>query len=266
MASDHACRDSHVWADGCLEECECGRGTYCADEYSSCYLCFLDRRADLIACIFCDKWHSPEFDTCYECRPQGRDEAAQDLKRVILARDSFRCRYCSTGEGDPQLDPRLVRPKCPPSCATEHNHRWPCKPDCGKRHRCRTAEDPRTCKPGCYAEHNHLIKDDDGIRPARLHIDHIRPCAKDGTADPWNLQILCGVCNIAKGSDWIPGSRHDRARRLVMAAYLTYLWPFLDAGQQEDLSCDAHFDGLTYAEAAELVKADYIGRVKAARS
>ena len=36
-----------------------------------------------------------------------------------------------------QVDPRLVRPKCLPDCAAEHNHRRPCKPKCGKRHVCR---------------------------------------------------------------------------------------------------------------------------------
>ena len=215
MTSDDYCEHGPGY---CFVECDCGRGSYCSNDYSSCYECFLDRKADFAECIFCGKWHSPEFDTCFNCRPQGRDEAARNLKLVIIARDGHACRYCGIRSGDQQTDPRRIAAA------------------------------------------------DDGIIPAVLHVDHIRPCRRGGTADPWNLQALCGVCNIAKGADWAPGSRHDKARRLVMAAYLTYLWQFLTEDQREDLSCDAHLLNLNYAEAAELVKADYVRRVKSART
>jgi len=269
-ADEHTCRDSDVWVDGCREECACGRESYCAERHSSCYQCFLDRRADFVNCIYCDRWHSPDFDTCFQCRPQGRDEAAVELKRVILTRDGFRCRYCGAAEGELQVDPRLIRPKCPPLCLVEHNHRWPCKPKCSKPHKHRSAGDRGTCQPYCSTPHSHLIKDDDGTRPVRLHVDHIQPCSKDGTADPWNLQTLCGVCNISKGNDWWAGSRHWNARRLIMAAYLTYLWDFLAADQKEDLAIEVEFyetefDELINDQAVQLIKADYVSRVKAAR-
>lgn len=259
-------RCEHGYGD-CIVACQCGRGNYCYNDYSSCYDCFLDRRAEYIACIYCESWHSPDFDTCFKCRPQGRDEAAMDLKRVILTRDSFRCRYCGAREGELQADPRLIRPKCPPDCLAEHNHRHPCKPKCGRHHKHRREGDRENCEAWCSTPHSHLIKDDDGIRPAKLHVDHIRPCAKDGTADPWNLQTLCGVCNISKGGDWWEGSRHWWARRRIMAAYLTYLWDFLTADQQEDLAVDAKFydddNELTHAEAVHLIVEDYIQRIEA---
>ena len=245
--------------------CECGRGYYHSCEYSSCYQCFLDRRADYVTCVYCDRWHSPEFDTCFSCRPQGRDEAARDLKIMILARDSFQCGYCGAREGEEQVDPRLVRPKCLPDCVAGHNHRRPCKPGCARRHRHRKEGEPGTCRPDCSAEHRHLAKDDDGIRPVRLHVDHIQPCSKDGTADPWNLQALCGVCNIGKSDAWWQGSRHHARRRLVMANYMISLWDFLTPDQQEDLTYDAQFDGLSYEQAARLVVSDYVSRVKACR-
>ena len=164
--------------------CDCGRDVYHSCEYSSCYQCFLDRRSEYVTCIFCDRWHSPEFDTCFACRPQGRDEAARDLKLVILIRDGHTCRYCGITAGEMRVDPRRV------------------------------------------------ADGDDGIRPAVLHIDHILPCRRGGTADPWNLQVLCEVCNVAKSDEWFRGSRHDRARQEVMDAYATYLFRFLAEDEQ----------------------------------
>lgn len=246
-------------ADGdCLTECHCGRGDYCTRTYTSCYDCFLDRRSHYSTCITCgQRWHSPEYDTCYQCRPSGRDEAAANLRLEILARDQFACRYCGAAEGDMQTDPRLVRAACPPWCFTEHRHRFRCTDLCRKRHRHRTADDPGTCPDGCQAPHVHLTRDDDGIRPVRLHIDHIQPCAEGGNADPWNLQVLCGVCNIAKGRDWLPGSRHWHARRQIMAAYLTYLRPYLSSEQAGCLDADAEADGLTVTAARALTASQY---------
>ena len=244
-------------------ECECGRGTYHSCEYSSCYACFLDRRSTYIDCIYCGRWHSPEFDTCFQCRPQGRDEAAADLKLTILARDSFRCRYCGAAEGSMQTDPRLVRPMCRPGCSVQHNHRRPCDAGCGRKHRHRNPGDAGVCQLDCTKQHPHLIKDDDGIRPVRLHVDHVKPCAKGGTADPWNLQTLCGVCNIGKGADWWDGSPHDQERRLLIAAYSTYLRGFLSEDEQRQLEIDAF--GWPFWMHLTIVRNDYISRVKAQR-
>lgn len=180
--------ETHTCGTGCRRDCTCGRGSYCHTRHKSCYECFLDRRADFASCIYCGKWHSPEFDTCFACRPQGRDEAARNLKLEILARDSFTCRYCGAGQGDMQSDPRKVTPQDP------------------------------------Y-----------GLRPAVMHVDHVLPCRHGGTADPWNLQVLCGVCNTSKGDEWWPGCRHQKQRRQIADAYVTYLWDFLTATQKEAL-------------------------------
>jgi len=260
----------------CIIRCECGRGDYCRNDYSSCYDCFLDRRSEYVTCIYCGRWHSPDFDTCFSCRPHGRDEAATALKLVILTRDSFRCRYCGAREGDLQEDPRLARPKCPLACTAEHNHRRACKKGCDKRHSHRRPGDDNLCQPDCSTPHTHLIKDDDGIRAAKLHIDHIKPCAVGGTADPWNLQTLCGVCNIGKGSEWWPFCRHDRARQLIIAAYATYLWDFLTPGPgaerarlNSELELNPELDedsqGWDQADQWEVVRDDYLYRIKASR-
>jgi 5-methylcytosine-specific restriction endonuclease McrA len=258
-------RCDHGYAGECIVQCECGRGEYCVNDYSSCYDCFLDRRSQYVGCVYCGNWHAPEFDTCFKCRPAGRDDAASDLRRVIQARDAFQCRYCGVRDGDLQADPRLIRPRCAVDCAAAHNHRYPCKPKCGKRHRHRTREEPGNCGSACAVMHAHRVKDDDGIRNAKLHVDHIQPCAKAGTADPWNLQTLCGVCNIAKGADWVPWSRHHLSRRLIMAAYLTYLADFLTEDQRRQLGRDAAYEELTYLEAVSLITSDYVRRVKSRR-
>jgi 5-methylcytosine-specific restriction endonuclease McrA len=198
----------------CIVLCDCERARYCSDDYSSCYECFIDRRSEYIACVFCGKWHSPEFDTCFTCRPQGRDEAARNLKLAIISRDSFTCRYCGVQAGDQQVDPRRVSPK------------------------------------------------NDGVRPAVLHVDHIKPCAKGGTADPWNLQALCGVCNVAKGSEWWYGSRHIRARDEVIAAYLTYLRRFLAEEERDALDEETENEGMTLATAWDLVISEWKERVR----
>lgn len=244
-------------------ECDCGRGGYNPEQFSSCYNCFLDRREGYVSCIYCGAWHSDEFDTCYDCRPGGRDEAARDLKLVILGRDGFACRYCGIPEGESHVDPRLIRPPCPPGCSTEHNHRRPCRKGCKKRHSHRNPDDERCCKADCHAPHEHRAAADDGVRIARMHIDHILPCALGGLADPWNLQSLCAVCNIAKGADWIIGSRHYQARMLIMSAYMTYLSEWLDQDERKRLQSEASECGLTVPAARELLIDDYRRRVSA---
>ena len=88
------------------------------------------------------------------------------------------------------------------------------------------------------------MRDDDGVRPARLHVDHIMPCALRGTADPWNLQALCGVCNVAKGSQWWRGSPHHLARRQLVAAYATYLRDYLSEPERRDLADELSILGM----------------------
>lgn len=40
-----------------------------------------------------------------------------------------------------------------------------------------------------------------------LHVDHVRPVARGGTNDMWNLRTACGRCNRGKGTlgTWPPG-------------------------------------------------------------
>lgn len=71
-----------------------------------------------------------------------------------------------------------------------------------------------------------------------LQIDHIKPCASDGLADPWNLQVLCRDCNRDKGSNWYYGCRWDSKRIELMYIYLTYGWTLLDSEQQHSLLQD----------------------------
>ena len=167
--------------DFCTLQCGCGRGHFPSCKYSSCYICYLDRRADLVTCILCgSRWHDPLFDTCYSCSPhsQGRDDAAKALRQLIFHRDGHVCASCGIKAGEMKLDPRLVRAS------------------------------------------------DDGWRPAAMHVDHIIPCRHGGRADEWNLQILCMVCNIAKGARWYQGCPYEAVRdrmafryRLIKAAY-----------------------------------------------
>jgi hypothetical protein len=101
------------------------------------------------------------------------------------------------------------------------------------------------------------------MQAAVLHVDHVKPCLKGGTADPWNLQTLCSACNINKGREWGKATRHYRARRHLIAAYLTYLWGYLGKGQQETLAREAHIEGITHRRAYALATQDYVWRVKA---
>jgi hypothetical protein len=49
------------------ELCACGENYYDPEQYGSCYACYLDRHADYVECIFCARWHSPAYPTCYSC-------------------------------------------------------------------------------------------------------------------------------------------------------------------------------------------------------
>lgn len=76
-------------------DCACGRGRYNADTYTSCYDCYQERAEGMLSCVFCGRWHSEEFATCYRCRVQlHRDEAGQEIRTYIGWRDGYRCRNC----------------------------------------------------------------------------------------------------------------------------------------------------------------------------
>lgn len=88
-----------------FELCECGDGFYDAEIYQSCFECFIERRQDYDSCIYCGRWHSPRFETCYRCRwtRADRDEAARALRAYVMWRDDCRCRECSSRD-DLQID------------------------------------------------------------------------------------------------------------------------------------------------------------------
>lgn len=88
-------------------ECDCGRGHYDPNEYTSCFECYMERREDYLECIFCGRWHSPKYGTCFRCRQisPGRDEAGRNLRLDILIRDNFTCSNTRCGSREqPEVD------------------------------------------------------------------------------------------------------------------------------------------------------------------
>jgi 5-methylcytosine-specific restriction endonuclease McrA len=66
-------------------------------EYPTCFGCFLERVAHYVPCLLCGRRHAPEYPTCYACRVlrgSDRADAAQRLRRHVLARDDFTCNAC----------------------------------------------------------------------------------------------------------------------------------------------------------------------------
>lgn len=91
----------------CYEQCDCDRGTFLTCLYRSCYDCYLDRRAEFATCIFCGRWHSWDFPTCFACRAVSpeREDAAKALRQLITMRDEYTCQECGVGDGDEQWNP-----------------------------------------------------------------------------------------------------------------------------------------------------------------
>lgn len=86
-----------------------------------------------------------------------------------------------------------------------------------------------------------LLRDNFACRYCRateglMQVDHVKPCARGGTADPWNLQVLCADCNRWKGSTWYTGSRHDEARIHLMRLYFVFGWSTLTDEQRDQLN------------------------------
>lgn len=55
--------------------------------------------------------------------------------------------------------------------------------------------------------------------PAAMQVDHIVPCAKGGTADEWNLQLLCALCNRRKADAWWVGCPFEPVRTRLVRLY-----------------------------------------------
>lgn len=73
----------------------------------------------------------------------------------------------------------------------------------------------------------------------QIEVDHIKPCFEGGTADVWNLQVLCREHNQMKGRTWWIGSQHHHRRISLMTRYLTFWWDLLDDEQRDNLVADA---------------------------
>lgn len=82
-----------------------------------------------------------------------------------------------------------------------------------------------------------------------LQVDHIKPCYEDGTADPWNLHVLCRSCNIQKGKTWNTYWMEYRIK--LMRLYLTFGWALLETGEQIELKNQSskHIELVNYSHA-----------------
>lgn len=71
-----------------------------------------------------------------------------------------------------------------------------------------------------------------------IEVDHILPVGgmHGGSADPWNVQVLCTSCQITKGKQY--GPLDELARLELMQAYSSYLAPFLFPDQRVKLTID----------------------------
>lgn len=110
------------------ELCDCGDGSYDPEFYSSCYDCYSERREEYDDCIFCGRWHSPRFATCFRCRESdpGREEAGRSLRWLILARDQHTCWAC--GESGPEVEVDHVIPCRSGGTARPWNLQALCRP------------------------------------------------------------------------------------------------------------------------------------------
>lgn len=121
--------DEYDDPDPIQAECRCGRGYYNAAKYHSCYTCFLERRESYLSCIWCGRWHSPEYATCYTCRHiEGRDEAGRNLRLDIIIRDDFACQNCGARE---RIEVDHIEPCAQGGTATPWNLQALCH-DCNK--------------------------------------------------------------------------------------------------------------------------------------
>lgn len=64
---------------------------------------------NLRKCQVChDRWHSAEYETCYDCRPNwlffDRREFTQDQRMEIFERDDYKCAKCGTRDEFLQID------------------------------------------------------------------------------------------------------------------------------------------------------------------
>jgi len=74
------------------------------------------------------------------------------------------------------------------------------------------------------------------------------------------------VCNISKGADWVAGSRHDHARRVLVAAYRTYLSDWLSEEETQNLqAAEGPWNRQQQLYDLQVIWTDFAGRVKTCR-
>lgn len=78
--------------------------------------------------------------------------------------------------------------------------------------------------------------DEDATSAGKLEIDHVLPLKIGGRPDQWNMQTLCTGCKLVKGDRY--GDLDERARLLLMEAYLGPLYDYLHADERERLDHD----------------------------
>ncbi|MGA5543511.1 HNH endonuclease [Mycobacterium sp. NPDC051198] len=157
--------------------------------------------------------------------------------------DSVRC-CCGRGYYDPETY------NCCYSCYVDRRSRLIRCILCGRRHSpeyntCYTCRSiPGRDEAATNLRIDILLRDDCRCRicgsTAQPEVDHIKPCAKGGTAVPWNLQILCHTCNHNKGVSWKLGRGADQARITLIHLYLTFGWHWLTEPERDQLITDAH--------------------------
>ena len=116
-----------------------------------------------------DKKHimdaAPRGDTSWvpkECR--DRKYIRTDVKRAVLDRDGYRCRYCGIPVVDAEI--RKIAHSLYPASVTWHSH------EVRKQHA--------------------------GFAVMWLQYDHVRPLSHGGRTDEDNLVVSCALCNFAK--------------------------------------------------------------------
>lgn len=78
----------------------------------------------------------------------------------------------------------------------------------------------------------------DESRPAAMQVDHIVPCAKGGTADEWNLRLLCALCNRRKADAWWVGCPFEDQRTALVRQYFLVARSYFNAEALERFQAD----------------------------
>lgn len=90
-----------------------------------------------------------------------------------------------------------------------------------------------------------LAYDKDAVRSATLQVDHIVPCRHGGTADEWNLQVLCGLCNRIKLDNWHAGCKYEAVKTNLCNRYLLIAGSYFDPEERARFIADVRLHRVT---------------------